>query len=172
MLSRIRLVFPEPLPTTLLGRDLERPKSQIFTLQSSSTRMFADLISRCIILMEWRYFKAHKVLYMMRVTWSEVRISLLALKTVFSSVPKCSITMNKFIWPLSVVVYMSINSNECLFKIVSFRIIWISRMVFTALYSFSEQFSIYFMATLRPEILQVAKTTCPKLPWPMIFLRV
>ena len=63
MLSRILLELPEPLPMQLCGNVLERPKSQILMLQSSSIRMFAGFISRWMMLAECINFIAHKMLY-------------------------------------------------------------------------------------------------------------
>ena len=103
ILSRILLEFPEPFPIVLLGRVLERPKSQILTFKSSSTRMLDVFMSRWIMFAEWRCLRAHRVLYRIKVTCSEFRLPPLTLKKVLRSIPKCSITMNKFICPLKVV---------------------------------------------------------------------
>ena len=63
ILSRILLEFPEPLPMQLLGKVLERPKSQSLMLQSSSIRMFAGFRSRCKTLEECKKRRAQSILY-------------------------------------------------------------------------------------------------------------
>lgn len=63
LLWDLTLDFGVCLCSTGSGRDRERPKSQIFTLQSELIIRFDGLISRCIILAEWMKFKAHRILY-------------------------------------------------------------------------------------------------------------
>lgn len=62
MLSLVRLEFPQPLPIRLFGRDLARPKSHIFTLQSASINMLAGFKSLWRMLALWRNFMAQIML--------------------------------------------------------------------------------------------------------------
>ena len=73
ILSLSLFELPEPLPTQLSDIDLDSPKSQILMLQSSSTRMFEVLMSLCIMLAEWRNFRAHTILYRISEICSSVR---------------------------------------------------------------------------------------------------
>jgi len=51
-----------PLGSSAVGRVLPRPKSQILTLQSTSTRMLAGLMSLCMMLELWMKFMARSIL--------------------------------------------------------------------------------------------------------------
>ena len=94
MLSRILLELPLPLPISESGRDLDSPKSQIFTLRSLSIRIFAGLISRCITLALWRNLMAHIKLYIsLDATYSVRFASFALLRSFFKSKSMHSITM-------------------------------------------------------------------------------
>ena len=161
MLSLSLLELPEPLPTQLSGMVLDSPKSHILMLQSSSTSMLDVLMSRCMMLAEWRNFRAQVMLYKMREMWFGVRHLELWLRTFFRSWPKHSITINKLSLPSKVQECMSISSTKKGDIEESFRRSCISLIVLTQLYSFSSTCSINFIATSRPVLRQLALTTWP-----------
>lgn len=76
------------------GWDLERPKSQILTLQSASTRRLAGLMSLCMMLALWRKLRAQSMLYNIVTIWLSEKSSYFIDWNIFlRSVCMCSITM-------------------------------------------------------------------------------
>ena len=76
----------------LSGKLRERPKSQIFALQSAGIRIFADFISLCIMLVSWINEREHNELYITFSMCYSLK-AILCLKTLSRSASTKSITI-------------------------------------------------------------------------------
>jgi hypothetical protein len=163
-----------------LGKTLAKPKSQILIAQLESINIFPGLISRWMILAEWKKFRAQRILYIMVMTCSSSNSKFLwffniedkslspsfITRKMWSSLFGSNYSCSWSITPSGIIISMRVVVKILCVSSVNFRRINTSLWHYLRWTGFYLENYISFIATFWPVLICMASTTVPKEPFP------